>query len=142
MKAIAAALLLLPALALGQATVAVPRLLPYQGRLLKTDGTPEAGSPRLTFCVYGAASGGSALWCEDQTVPLRNGFYAVFLGAERPFEASLFDGSARWLGVAVDGATEMTPRQQIASVAYAITATYSPRVSGGSESPNSATKRP
>lgn len=124
MRALLSALLVLPALALGQASVAAPRLLPYQGRLLKADGTPETGSPQLGFCVYSASTGDDALWCEAQTVPLRNGFYAIFLGAVAPFQASLFDGNQRWLGVSVDGAAELTPRQQIASVAYAITSTY------------------
>lgn len=138
MKAILAGLLLLPALALGQATVAVPRLLPYQGRLLKADGTPESGTPRLTFCLYTAATGTSPLWCEDQNAPLRNGFYAIFLGSSTPFDASLFDGNPRWLGVAVDGAAEMTPRQQIASVAYAITSTYAVQASRASTASTAA----
>jgi hypothetical protein len=123
MRTILAATILIPTLALAQASTPAPRLLPYQGRLLRADGNPETGTPQLTFRIYDAASGGAALWAEQQSVPLTNGFYAVFLGSVAPFTDALFDGSDRWLGVTVEDEAELSPRQQIASVAYAIMAT-------------------
>jgi len=123
-RALLLAATLIPALALAQAQTAVPRLLPYQGRLLRADGSPETGSPRLTFRIYDTASGGSARWSETQAVPLTNGFYAVFLGSVASFPEALFDGRDRWVGISVGDGPELTPRQQIASVAYAITATH------------------
>src|SRR3990172_3908004 len=123
MRPLLAAALLVPAMALAQASVPAPRLLPYQGRLLRADGTPETGAPRLAFRLYGAASGGTLLWAEQQSVPLTNGFYAVFLGSVTVFSAAIFDGHDRWLGVTVEDEAELSPRQQIASVAYAFMAT-------------------
>lgn len=123
MRALLLAIALVPALALAQAQVPAPRLLPYQGRLLRADGSPEAGSHLLTFRIYDAASGGNLLWTEHQTVPLTNGFYAAFLGSVASFPDSLFDGRDRWMSIAVDDGPELSPRQQIGSVAYAITAT-------------------
>jgi hypothetical protein len=123
MRTLLAAALLVPALALAQASVPAPRLLPYQGRLLRADGTPETGAPRLAFRVYDAASDGTLLWSEQQSVPLTNGFYAVFLGSVTTFSAAIFDGHDRWLGVTVEDEAELSPRQQIASVAYAFMAT-------------------
>jgi hypothetical protein len=122
-RSIVLALLLLPALALAQAAVPAPRLLPYQGRLLRADGSPETGPQWLTFRIYGAPDATTALWTEAQSVPLMNGFYAVFLGAVSTFPDSLFDGHDRWLGVTVGDGQELAPRQQMASVAYAVTST-------------------
>lgn len=123
MRALLLAIALLPGLALAQAETPTPRLLPYQGRLLRAGGAPEAGTPRLTFRIYDTATGGTALWSETQSVPLTNGFYAVFLGSVASFPETLFDGRDRWVTISVDDGPELLPRQQIGSVAYAITAT-------------------
>jgi hypothetical protein len=134
-----AILLLLPALARAQASVPAPRLLPYQGRLLRADGTPEKETQRLTFRVYAAPDAPSALWSEAQDVPLTNGFYAVFLGSVSVFPDTLFDGHDRWMGVTVGDGPELTPRQQIASVAYAIMATSALRASTADQATTAAT---
>jgi hypothetical protein len=94
----------------------------FQGRLLKSDGSPETGTPTLTFFIYAAPTGGDVLWSEPQNVPLTNGFYAVRLGAGTPFPANLFDGSPRWLAVQVGTEAELAPRQFIATVPYAFRA--------------------
>jgi hypothetical protein len=127
-------LLMLPGLAFGQAAKAVPNLLPYQGRLLRSDRTPETGQKILTFTIYNdAGQSGMALWHEDQSVVLTNGFYAVLLGAANPLPAPppavsdppfFLDGRDLWLGVKVQGdSAELSPRHRLASVAYAVTAT-------------------
>ena len=132
MKAITLAILLAPALALGQTFT-----MSYQGRLLDTNQTPVLGSKSLTFTIYYAAQNGTDKWHEAQTVQLTNGFYAVKLGVNTPFDASVFDGNARWLGVKVDAGAELTPRQFIATVPYAfraqnaVSAGTATNVSGG-----------
>ncbi len=136
MRAIIAACLLLPALALAQTTVAVPQTIGYQGRLLKADGSPETGVAHITFTVYDAEAGGNAKWSELQTVVLTNGFYAVFLGSTTVASgnqlAAAFDGNERWLELQIQSdATPLAPRQRIASVAYAVTATNASNVTGG-----------
>jgi microcystin-dependent protein len=125
-----AALLMSPAVVLAQASLPVPKLLPYQGRLLKSDKTPQTGNVTLTFTIYdGATPGASVLWTEDQPVALTDqGFYAVFLGSIQQLTdlvaANIFDGHERWLGVKVStDTTELSPRHRIDSVAYAITST-------------------
>jgi hypothetical protein len=136
MRAIIAACLLLPALVLAQTTVAVPQTIGYQGRLLKADGSPETGVAHITFTVYDAEAGGNAKWSELQTVVLTNGFYAVFLGSTTVASgnqlAAAFDGNERWLELQIQSdATPLAPRQRIASVAYAVTATNASNVTGG-----------
>jgi len=109
------------------ASAQVPSLLGYQGRLLRSDGTAATGTASVTFGVWDAATGGSRLWTETQTLGLSDGFYATFLGLVAPAPASLFGGGGRWLEVAV-GAETVSPRQQIASVPFAMAAQS---VSGG-----------
>jgi len=99
----------------------VPRLLGYQGRLLRADGTAASGTASVAFAVYSVDSGGTPLWSETQTLGLSDGFYVTFLGLVSAPPASMFDGGARWLEVAVGGEI-LWPRQSIGSVSYALTA--------------------
>src|SRR4051812_9000029 len=73
-----------------------PQLLGYQGRLLKTDGTPATGPVQLKFGLYDVATGGAPSATETQTVGLSNGYYATHLGqtAGSAFEAGLAAGTA------------------------------------------------
>jgi len=48
--------------------------------------------------------------------------FAVLLGSINNLPASIFDNPNRWFGVKVGDDPEMTPRQQIASAAYAVSA--------------------
>jgi len=103
------------------ATAQVPTLPGYQGRLLRADGTAATGTASVAFRVFDAATGGSALWTETQTLGLSDGYYSTFLGLVAPPPATLFDGGARWLEVAV-GAQTLVPRLRIGSAPYAVTA--------------------
>ncbi len=123
MLRIVAAALLVPCLAAAEA----PAKIGYQGRLLKADGSPEAGSHTLGFAVFAANQGGTALWSESQTLALSDGYYATFLGEQTAIDASVFGGGERWLELTVDGAA-LSPRQKIGSVPYALTCNS---VSGG-----------
>src|SRR5207244_397437 len=51
-----------------------------------------------------------------------SGFYAAQLSAGTPFPPSLWDGNPRFLGITVEGEMEMTPRQPVVSVPYALRA--------------------
>ncbi|MBI3181329.1 MAG: hypothetical protein HYZ28_04225 [Myxococcales bacterium] len=126
MRAVLAAILLLPAMALAQ----VPSKLGYQGLLLKADGTPEAGVQSIKFAIFATETGGTALWQETQQVALSDGFYATFLGEATAIPPGVFDGSERFLELSVGG-TALTPRQRINSVAYALAANTARDVVGG-----------
>ncbi len=116
-------LFLLPAVAAGQ----LPGTIGYQGRLLKSDGTPEIGSKSMTFSLYAAENGGPAVWTETQTLGLSDGYYATALGSVVPFGGGIFEGGTLFLEVAVDS-TALSPRQKLAAVPYAFLAT---NVKGG-----------
>lgn len=119
-------LAVVPALTLAQSQD-VPLRLGYQGRLLASDGTPLSGMKQITFSLYKAPTGEAPLWSETQQLALTNGYYATFLGATSSLGTptsplpNVFDGSDLYLGVVVGG-TELSPRQRIGSVAYAMRA--------------------
>lgn len=102
---------------------AVPTQISYQGYLTDDNGNPIDGDKTLTFRLYAGASGGTALWDEQQTVAVTDGYFSVMLGEVEPLEPDDFDGSTRYLSVQVAGSPEMTPRQPIVSVPYALSAT-------------------
>ena len=100
----------------------VPPKLAYQGRLLKSDGTPETGVIDFTFNLYVAATGGNSLWTELQRVPLTDGFYALVLGDVTPLPPSAFtDGAEKFLEIWASGYV-LTPRLRLTSVPYALVA--------------------
>ncbi|HXF49640.1 MAG TPA: tail fiber domain-containing protein [Verrucomicrobiae bacterium] len=98
---------------------AVPQLINFQSILRDGSGIPVADSTySVTFTIYNAASGGTNLWTETQSVTTANGLFAVLLGSANPVPDSAFNDSVRYLGVQVGADPEMTPRQQIVSTAY------------------------
>lgn len=98
--------------------------LHYQGRLLNpTTGAIKAdGNYTMLFGIYTAASGGTPLWTESKDVAVSKGIFSTLLGDTTPFDTSIFNGQDLWLGVSVGGDPQMTPRQPLAYVPYAINA--------------------
>lgn len=89
---------------------------PVQGRLTNASGTPLNGNYNMTFRVYDVSSGGTALCNDPMTnVPVNNGLFNVSV-----YCFGGFDGGARWLGITVGDDAEMTPRQPIYPVPYAM----------------------
>jgi hypothetical protein len=109
-------LVIIPSLCLS----AVPLRVNYQG-YLTSSGAPFDGTVPMTFSVYTALSGGSALWTETHaSVAVTNGVYNIILGSVDPLDLP-FD-TQYYLGVQVGADAEMTPRQQLTSIGYAINA--------------------
>ncbi|MCY1018211.1 hypothetical protein [Pyxidicoccus sp. MSG2] len=122
-SAFALAMLLLLAAPASRAAEDVPRTLAFQGRLVRADGTPENTPQDLTFTLYATPGGGTPLWQERMpSVQVTNGYYAVVLGSAQPLRYELTEGSALFLGVAITGQSELTPRLQMASVPFALRA--------------------
>jgi hypothetical protein len=119
--------------------VSIPKLLSYQGRLTDTMGVPVPdGSYSVVFRLYTVPSGGTHYWTETQSVQTRGGIFSALLGSVTPV-GTVPDAGALYLGMAVSGGAEMTPRVRIASVAYAYkadTANYA-LAGGGGGAPDS-----
>jgi microcystin-dependent protein len=120
-RTIAATLLVVALIGL-PAPAAIPPKLTEQGRLFNADGSPVNGAVTLTFAVYDAGVGGSALWTETQSITLADGYFAVQLGALTPLPGDLWGRGARFIGLTVNGDPEMVPREEITSTAYALVA--------------------
>ncbi|NIV36875.1 MAG: hypothetical protein GWN58_47810, partial [Anaerolineae bacterium] len=92
----------------------------YQGRLTDGSGNPLANtSVEVTFRLYDVAAGGTAL---DSTVVTVDTDGNGLFNEELDFNNSpLFNGDALYLGLQVSGeASEMTPRQYLRPVPYAL----------------------
>jgi hypothetical protein len=100
----------------------VPLTFTQQGRLTNSDGTPTAGPVMMTFSVYDSTTTTTPLWTESQMVALDGGAFSVQLGSVTPFKAGLWNGATLYLGLKVANDQEMTPREQIATVPYALLA--------------------
>ncbi|MCA9289622.1 MAG: tail fiber domain-containing protein [Phycisphaerales bacterium] len=88
----------------------------YQGEL-SSAGAPADGAFDLSFSLWdtstgGAQVGGSLLMAD---MPVSGGVFSV----ELDFGAAAFDGTARWLEIAVEGTT-LSPRQMVTGAPYSI----------------------
>ena len=112
--------------ALAALPAAPPRILAFQGRLTDASGTPITAESTLRFAVYNdpTASGSAFLWEESQSVtPDTEGVFAVNLGEENPLPQSIFANNTNlYLGIAIGSDSELQPRHQLATVAYAANA--------------------
>jgi len=99
----------------------VPQTISYQGVLTDDAGAvvPD-GDYNITFSLYTVASGGTALWQETQSVKVLKGIFNVELGILNPI--SLDFDNTYYLGISVDGGTELTPRVKLNSVPYSLNA--------------------
>ncbi len=104
----------------------VPSTMSYQGRLTDPAGQPvrDGGYP-CVFSIWSDSTGGDLLWTSDKVeIVTASGLFSVILG-QAPMMAldpAIFSAPNRWLGIAVESQTEMTPRTRLTSVPYAFRA--------------------
>lgn len=132
MKSVVMALLVfVSALYVGHTHAEVPRVLQYHGFLTNASGDPVDCPSRdecndeqvdLRFSLYGEDAGGIAFWTElHQAVPVFEGNVDVLLGSIAPLSPEAFYDPI-YLGVSINGGTELVPRQRAASVPFALQA--------------------
>ena len=123
------------------AATTLPTKMNFQGRITNASGTILAnGTYNMRFRIWNAASGGATQWTEDrlvsaaQGVTVTNGQFTVQLGSVTALNASVFTSSSLYFEVELptpatatssspswtEGA--MTPRNQLATSAYAYNA--------------------
>lgn len=110
----------------------VPDSFNYQGVLRGGSGEYlAAGSYNVGFKLYAVATGGSALWGRQYAVLLdTNGLFNVELDdgagseliANSTLPLTISGNETLYLGLTVQGSTEIAPRQQLLSVPYALRA--------------------
>jgi hypothetical protein len=109
---------------------AAPTKLSQQGRLLDGDGAPLTGSHGLAFTLHDAESDGNEVWREERVVEFEEGYYSLVLGELVPLTDLLFGGGTVWMQLAVDG-VELSPRQEVVSMPYALRSVVAESVEGG-----------
>jgi len=96
--------------------------LNVQGVLRDENGTavPDGENYQLTFYLYEATEGSSSIWSEDHTgVSVINGVYSAELGGASSLGGLTF-ATPYYLGIAVNGGTESTPRIPLSMSPYAL----------------------
>lgn len=95
--------------------------IPYQGRVQDANGAPVNGAATMIFRLY--RTNGDKLWEEQQAVTVADGLFSVLLGSVTPINVNvLTDASPLYLGLAINGDPEMTPRIPLSSAPYAVQA--------------------
>jgi hypothetical protein len=108
-------------LGLGTLNAQIPRTLSYQGVLADNIGKPRPdGNHTFKFCLYGSNSDGSPMWCEEKTLPVKNGLFFTTLGDKTPFGAAVKFDQQYWLGIQVGNEPELAPRIALTSVGYSL----------------------
>jgi hypothetical protein len=126
----------------------VPDRINYQGNVKTASGPVGAGTAvtrPITFKFYKVATGGTAtdlLWTEIQQVSILDGNFSVLLGSGSgvpsgtntgTFQA-VFANTSLYIGITVDvdnvagNDTEITPRQQLVTTAFAFRAGVAAKV--------------
>jgi hypothetical protein len=101
-------------------------LINYQGRLTDDNGDPITGTPSMTFVIYDG--GGISKWSETHpSVQVDDGLFSVILGSAAALPDSVFNGDDRYLGIAVGGDPEISPRTLLTSAPGAV---YAKRLAG------------
>lgn len=99
----------------------VPHMIRFQGKVTNAEGAPLSGAYNITFRIYDDETSGTLMWSETQTeIPVNNGIFTVLLGNTTPTGLDLPFDQSYWLSMEVNDDGEMSPRQRITSVGYAI----------------------
>ncbi len=93
-------------------------LLFQQGVVFDAAGKAVEGDLNVTFRLYDRVAGGSPLWEETQPVSFQKGIFEAELGSVEIFQNNLFDNEALFLGVQIEGDTELAPRLTLFSVPW------------------------
>ena len=115
--------------AFGVKAADVPTMINYQGRLLENGQLVNQGGMSLTLTLYDAAIGGSDIYQEVDTVDVVDGLYSTTIGdnqfgggASSLSTALNALGTNAWLGIQFGSDPELTPRERLQSVPYAMKA--------------------
>jgi len=87
----------------------------FQGVLQDSDGVPISSTVNMVFKIYDSSD--NILWTETKPVPVVSGEFHLLLGKSlsNPIGFTVNE-QASYIGVAVDGDPEMSPRQEVGGV--------------------------
>jgi hypothetical protein len=98
--------------------VAAPDKIGFEGYATDAFGAPVAdGAHTIVFKLYSVPTGGSVLWSQTLTPTTVGGYYSVLLG---PISAGVWDSGVEYIGVTIDGGSEVSPRTRMTAVPFAL----------------------
>ncbi len=101
------------------ACVGVAPKMTHQGRLLNSSGQPVTdGNYNVTYSLYNASTGGTALHSESKSVAVKNGLFSSDIGVTKAITPEIF-AQPLFLEMVVNGET-LTPRQELMGAPYAM----------------------
>jgi hypothetical protein len=119
------------------ANASIPNVMTYAGVLKDINGNALDGAYTLTVKLYETASGGVPVWSHTATgVSIDQGKFYLEFSPEVVFDKEY------WLGFQVGGDSEMSPRQRLGAVPYALSSksTVLESISIKEETPSSLIK--
>lgn len=113
------------AAALATTQAASTNTIKYQGRIADSDGNSITDAVAMTFRLYRVPTGGTPLWEEywqgANIVNISDGLFSVALGSLEPTLTDVIQGESElYLGIEIDGDSEMSPRVQLGTVPFAV----------------------
>jgi prefoldin subunit 5 len=119
------AVLLLPIWVPGSARAQAPSRVTYEGFVTHENGSVVNGDTNVTFSLYDVESGGTALYQETQTLYVPFGNLSTEIGIVTPLDLTLFrENTDLYVGVTVEGESELSPRLRLKARPYAASAAY------------------
>lgn len=100
---------------------ATPRTLAVQGRVTDPGGNPIDGNASVAISLYTTDSGGTALATEVDVVTATDGVFVTTFGDQAALDPGDFR-QALWVGIAIEGGAEQTPRTPLRGAPYALAA--------------------
>ncbi len=97
----------------------VPETISFQGVIRDNTGTPVPDDTyQIVFSIYPGPIGAPALWTETQMLYVEGGIVNASIGSVTSLTALDFL-DPYWLGIAIEGETELVPRTAFETVPYA-----------------------
>lgn len=114
------------------AAAQAPAAVPFQGFLTSDAGAPVDGATTILVALYAGDTGGSPLYTESQSVMVEGGFFSMHVGDVEALDLALFrDNPDLFVGVSINGGSEMSPRIGLGTVPFAAYAEYAGNINGG-----------
>lgn len=100
------------------AVAQIPRAISYQGSLADKKGVPVSdGNHTLVLTLYNSRTGAIFVYSKTAIVTTANGIFTTLLDS---IPATVTFDKEYFLGITIDGGTELNPRTPLASAPYAL----------------------
>lgn len=102
---------------------AAPMQLHHQARVLDSSGAPLQGTHTVELSLFNAATGGTTLWTEPQSLTFQGGYVSTAIGSSpaNPLLLDDLDGAEVYVAMSIGG-TELGPRTRLVAAPYAAVA--------------------